>query len=42
MRSIRDIPGLGLLTTAVGVLAIGAVATNVLGKRVLQRGEYYL
>ncbi len=37
-----DIPGLGLLTTAVGVLAIGAVATNVLGKRVLQRGEYYL
>jgi uncharacterized membrane protein len=37
-----DIPGLGLLTTALGVLVIGAVATNVLGKRLLQRGEYYL
>jgi uncharacterized membrane protein len=37
-----DIPGLGLLTTVAGVAAIGAVATNVLGKRILQRGEYYL
>jgi uncharacterized membrane protein len=37
-----DIPGLGLLTTVVGVVVVGAVATNVLGKRILQRGEYYL
>jgi uncharacterized membrane protein len=37
-----DIPGLGLLATTLGVLAAGAVATNVLGKRVLQRAEYYL
>jgi uncharacterized membrane protein len=37
-----DIPGLGLLATVLGVLVIGAVATNVIGKRLLQRGEYYL
>jgi uncharacterized membrane protein len=37
-----EIPGLGLLATALGVLIIGAVANNVLGKRILQRGEYYL
>lgn len=38
----RRIPGLGILTTAVGILIVGAVATNVIGKRVLQRTEYYL
>jgi uncharacterized membrane protein len=38
----RHIPGLGILTTALGVLLAGAVATNVIGKRVLQRGEGYL
>lgn len=38
----RHIPGLGILTTAVGVLLAGALATNVIGKRVLQRGESYL
>ena len=38
----RDIPGLGILTTALLVLFVGAVATNVLGKRVLQRAEGYL
>lgn len=37
-----EVPGLGLLATILGVLATGAVATNVLGKRVLQRAEYYL
>ena len=37
-----DIPGLGILTTAVLMLAVGALATNVIGKRVLQRGESYL
>src|SRR5918992_1027037 len=36
------IPGLGILTTALLVLFVGALATNVLGKRVLQRTEGYL
>jgi uncharacterized membrane protein len=36
------IPGLGILTTALLVLLVGALATNVLGKRVLQRAEGYL
>jgi uncharacterized membrane protein len=35
----RRIPGLGILTTALVVLAAGATATNVIGKRFLQRGE---
>jgi uncharacterized membrane protein len=34
--------GLGILTTAGVILAAGAVATNVLGKRFLQRTEYIL
>jgi uncharacterized membrane protein len=38
----RHIPGLGIVTTAVGVLLVGALATNVIGKRVLQRTEGYL
>ena len=38
----REIPGLGILTTALLVLVVGALATNVLGKQVLQRGEGYL
>ena len=38
----RDVPGLGILTTALLVLLVGAVATNVIGKRFLQRGESYL
>lgn len=38
----RDVPGLGLLTTALIVLLVGAIATNVIGKRVLQRAEGYL
>ena len=35
-------PGLGIATTALGVLLVGALATNVIGKRFLQRGESYL
>ena len=35
-------PGLGILTTAVAILLMGIVATNVLGKRLLQRLEGYL
>lgn len=38
----REVPGLGILTTAVLVLMVGAIATNVIGKRVLQRAEGYL
>jgi uncharacterized membrane protein len=35
-------PGLGIIVTAVGIALVGAFATNVLGRRVLQRGETYL
>lgn len=38
----RDVPGLGILTTALLVLVVGALATNVIGKRLLQRAEGYL
>ena len=38
----HEIPGLGLLTLLLVVLLVGALATNVLGQRVLQRGEIYL
>src|SRR3970282_157905 len=38
----RRVPGLGILTTAAAILAVGALATNVIGKRVLQRTESYL
>jgi uncharacterized membrane protein len=38
----RRIPGLGIATTAVAILLVGAFATNVIGKRVLQRAESYL
>jgi uncharacterized membrane protein len=36
------VPGLGILTTALVVLLVGTIATNVIGKRILQRGESYL
>jgi uncharacterized membrane protein len=36
------IPGLGFVATALFVLIVGVVATNVVGKRVLQRAEYWL
>jgi len=38
----RQVPGLGIVTTAIGVLFVGAVATNVIGKRILQRADEYL
>ena len=37
-----EIPGVGILTTAVLVLIVGIVATNVIGKQLLQRAERYL
>jgi uncharacterized membrane protein len=38
----RRVPGLGIITTALGVLFVGAIATNVIGRRVLQRADGYL
>jgi uncharacterized membrane protein len=38
----RDVPGLGLLTGAVVVLAVGVLAANVIGRRILQRLEHWL
>ena len=38
----RRIPGLGIATTAVAVMLVGAFATNVIGRRILQRAEGWL
>jgi uncharacterized membrane protein len=38
----RHLPGLGVATTALFVLLVGVVASNVIGKRFLSRGEGYL
>jgi uncharacterized membrane protein len=38
----HEVPGLGLATTIVLVFLAGVVASNVIGKRVLQRAEHYL
>ena len=38
----REVPGLGILSTALAVLVVGAIATNVVGKRLLQQAEALL
>ncbi|MGH9347893.1 MAG: DUF502 domain-containing protein [Vicinamibacterales bacterium] len=38
----RAVPGLGIVVTVLVVLLMGAVATNVIGRRVLARGEAWL
>jgi uncharacterized membrane protein len=38
----RAVPGLGVLLTVGVILVVGTVATNVFGKRLVQRAEYYL
>src|SRR5881296_1505751 len=38
----REVPGLGIVITALVVLIVGAVATNVIGRRLLARAESYL
>ena len=38
----RHVAGLGVLTTALFVLLVGVIASNVIGKRLLSRGESYL
>jgi uncharacterized membrane protein len=35
----RRVPGFGIVATAAGILVVGAIATNVIGRRFLQRGE---
>jgi uncharacterized membrane protein len=39
---LAHVPGIGLIVTAVLVLVAGVLATNVLGRRLLQRGEQLL
>jgi uncharacterized membrane protein len=39
---LETLPGLGLLLTAVIILSAGVLATNVIGRRLLQRGEQLL
>ena len=38
----REVPGLGVLITVSVILIVGVIATNVIGRRVLQRGEKWL
>jgi uncharacterized membrane protein len=38
----REVPGLGILITLVFVLLVGAVATNVIGRRLVSRAERWL
>lgn len=38
----RRVPGLGIAVTGAGILIVGFFAANVLGRRLLQRGEHYL
>src|SRR5437016_10061592 len=38
----RRIPGLGIASTAVVIVLVGAFARNVIGRRVLLRGEGWL
>lgn len=38
----REVPGLGILMTGAVILTVGAIATNVIGRRILQRGEKWL
>lgn len=38
----REVPGLGVLMTVSVILLVGVIATNVIGRRVLQQGEKWL
>jgi uncharacterized membrane protein len=38
----RRIPGLGTVSTAVAIVLVGAFARNVIGRRILSRGEGWL
>ena len=38
----REVPGIGIPITLLAILVVGAVATNVIGRRLLARGEGWL
>ena len=38
----REVPGLGVLITGSFIMLVGAIATNVIGRRILQQGEQWL
>ena len=38
----REVPGLGVLITGTFMMLVGTIATNVIGRRVLQQGEKWL
>src|ERR687895_254472 len=38
----REVPGLGFLVTLLVVLTVGTLATNVIGRRIVARGEGWL
>jgi uncharacterized membrane protein len=38
----RPVPGLGMLSTIAAIMMVGVIATNVIGRRLLQRGEEIL
>jgi uncharacterized membrane protein len=38
----QRIPGLGTVSTAIAIVLVGAVARNVIGRRILSRGEAWL
>jgi uncharacterized membrane protein len=38
----REVPGLGVLVTGTLIMLVGTIATNVIGRRVLQQGEKWL
>lgn len=38
----RGVPGLGILITLLVILAVGVAATNMIGRRILARGEEWL
>lgn len=38
----RHIAGVGIVATAAGIVLVGAIATNVIGRRLLKRGETLL
>ncbi len=38
----RRIPGVGLVLTSLAILLVGIFAANMIGRRLLQRTEYYL
>jgi uncharacterized membrane protein len=38
----REVPGLGILVTLLVVLTVGTLATNVIGRRIVARGDEWL